>query len=62
MLVSFAGNALTSIMASITAFPLYFKQYTNIMEAVQLQLEIYINVYIVLLQLIKVCCFCKNKK
>ena len=57
MLVLFAGDAVTSIMASVTAFPLNFKQYTNVMEAVQLQLKkiyIYIYIYIALLQLIKV--------
>ena len=43
--------------------PLYnFKQYINIMEAVQLQLEIYIYICSALLQLIKVYWFCKNKK
>ena len=38
-----------------------FKQYTNIIEAVQLQLE-NVYIYIALLQLIKVYWFCKNKK
>jgi hypothetical protein len=45
MLVSIAWDAVTNIVTSVTAFPLQFYtvQYTNIVEAAQVQLEVYIN-------------------
>jgi hypothetical protein len=46
MLVSIAGDAVTNIVASVITLHFFYNfiQYTNIVEAVQLQLKIYMYI------------------